>query len=127
MKAKTQYGDFEGSVSADISDLLSEGNSNIEKIGKFFELDEKRFKIVGLSIFGTSNFGVSLICVDNEKSTNEKEHIVSMMCNTDDDEGEELLDNLFKRFHIVLYPRNDKEYSILEPDEEVNFSDYHKN
>jgi hypothetical protein len=126
MKAKTQYSDFEGSVAADVSDFLSEGVSNLDKIGKFFELDEKRFKIVGLSISGINNFIISLICVDNEKSTNEKEHIVSMRYNTEDNEGKEMLDNLFKRLNIILYSRFDEKYPNLELDQEVYFSDYHK-
>lgn len=124
MKARVQYNDFEGTVAADISDGIGGINGDdLEAIGKYFDLDEKRFKIVGLSIYGTSEFSISLICVDKQKSTNVKEHLVNMICKLEDEK--EILNSLFKRLHIVLYDRFDDKYINADYDQEVLFSDFH--
>lgn len=125
MKADVQYNDFRGQVAADISDYLGQkSGDHLESIGKYFKLDETRFKIVGLSIYGTENIYISLICVDKEKSTVDKEHIVSM--SVDLDEGKEILSILFKRLHIVLHDKFDDKYSKLEYDESVHYVDFHQ-
>jgi hypothetical protein len=125
MKADVQYNDFKGTVSADISDALGGmGSDDLETIGRYFNLNAERFKIVGLSLYGTDGFYISLICVDKEKSTEQKEHIVSMSCDIDNEK--EILDILFKRLHIVLYDKFDEKYPNLNYDEEVNFSDFHE-
>lgn len=124
MKAQVQYNDFEGTTAADISDGLGGVHGDdLERIGKYFNLDENRFKIVGISIYGTNEFSISLICIDIERSTDKKEHIVSMLCEVDDEK--EILDILFKRLHIVLYDRFDDKYVNMDYDSEVRFSDYH--
>ncbi|MDO9581044.1 MAG: hypothetical protein Q7J06_10855 [Bacteroidales bacterium] len=124
MKAQIPYNDFEGSVAADISDGLGKVHGdNLESIGKYFNLDENRFKIVGISIYGTNEFSISLICIDLERSTDKKEHIVSMLCEVDDEK--EILDILFKQLHIVLYDKFDVKYVNMDYDSEVRFSDYH--
>jgi hypothetical protein len=124
MKAQVPYNDFEGSVAADISDgLRGVHGDNLERIGKYFNLDENRFKIVGISIYGTNEFSISLICIDLERSTDKKEHIVSMLCEVDDEK--EILDILFKQLHIVLYDKFDDKYVNMDYDSEVRFSDYH--
>lgn len=124
MKAQVQYNDFLGTVAADISDGLGgvQGD-DLESIGKYFNLDESRFKIVGLSIYGTNEFSISLICIDKNKSSDKKEHLVSMLCEVDDEK--EILDILFKRLHLVLYDRFDDKYVNMDYDSEVRFSDYH--
>jgi hypothetical protein len=124
MKAHVQYNDFEGTVAADISDGLGGvPGDDLESIGKYFNLDENRFKIVGLSIYGTNEFSISLICIDKKRSTDQKEHLVSMSCEVDDEK--EILDILFKRLHIVLYDRFDDKYVNMNYDSEIRFSDYH--
>jgi hypothetical protein len=124
MKAQVQYNDFEGTVAADISDGLGGVHGDdLESIGKYFNLDENKFKIVGISIYGTNEFSISLICIDIERSTDKKEHIVSMSCEVDDEK--EILDILFKRLHIVLYDKFDDKYVNMDYDSEVRFSDYH--
>lgn len=65
-----------------------------------------------------------LFCVDKEKSTDEKEHIVNMSCEINDDI--EILDILFKRLHIVIHDKYDEKSVNLDYDEEVNYSDFHK-
>ncbi|TDN80805.1 hypothetical protein DET49_13017 [Salegentibacter sp. 24] len=123
MKAKTQYNDFLGTVAADISDGLSRNGDDLNSIAKHFELDTDRFKIVGLSVYGTENFRVSLICVDNEKSTAEKEHIVKISLEIADER--EILDVIFKRLNIVLHNQFEREYLEKDYDEEASFSDFH--
>lgn len=126
MKANVQYNDFKGTASADISDFLGgAGGDDMEGLAKYFNLNQKRFTPIGISIYGTDKFYVSLVCVDKEKSTNEKEHIVNMSCEVEDEK--EILDILFKRLHIVLHNKFDDKYPDMEYDEEVNYSDFHEN
>ena len=121
MKAAVQYDDFVGTVAADISDFLGYSN-DIDSLTKCFNIDETRFKAIGISIRGADAFFVSLLCVDKEKSIDDKEHIVSI----DIEKENENLDFLFKRLHIVLYPKFDNKYSNLNCDEEITYSDCHK-
>lgn len=122
MDASVQYNDFKGTAAADISDYLPHGD-NIGSIARYFKLDMQRFKPVGISIYGVKKFRISLICVDNERSEQGKEHIVKMYCDTSDDD--EILNTLFKRLNVVLYNRFDTHYPALDYDEEASFSDYH--
>jgi hypothetical protein len=125
MKANVQYNDFTGTASADISDFLGgAGGDDVEGLSKYFDLNYDRFTPVGISIYGTENFGISLICVDKEKSTEEKEHIVKMSCNVEDQK--EIIDILFKRLNVTLFDKYDKKYPNMEYDQEVNFDDYHE-
>lgn len=119
MKANVLYNDFIGTASADISDSLgSPGGDDLTSIGRYFGLDEKRFEIVGLSIYGVSRTSISLLCVDKTKSTPEKEYIVYMHCDQIDQKDENpILKSLFKRFHIVLHNRHDDKYPELSYDE----------
>jgi hypothetical protein len=124
MKANVSYNDFNGSVAADISDGLSQfAGDTLKSIGRFFNLDENRFDIIGLSIYGTKDFSISLLCVDKIKSIDGNEHIVSMKYDIGDDKVS--LDILFKRLHIVLHERFDNKYPELNYTEEVRFSDFH--
>ena len=112
MKASVQYNDFTGTVAADISDSLGAmAGDDLETIATYFNLDKNRFKIVGISIYGRSEFNVSLICVDKEKSNNNKEK-------------KEILKVLFKRLHIVLHDKFDTKYVDLDYDEEAHLSDF---
>lgn len=125
MKANVQYNDFVGTVAADISDHLSKyAGDTLKSIGRYFKLDEKRFDIIGFSIYGTDSFSISLICVDKNKSKEGENHIVSMMYDIGDDK--ENLDMIFKRLHIVLHQKYDEKYPNLDYNEEVNFSDFHE-
>ncbi|MDN3582420.1 hypothetical protein [Mucilaginibacter flavus] len=125
MKADVQYNDFKGTAAADISDFLgSKFGDNLESFGRYFKLDLERFKVIGISIYGTENFYISLFCVDKQKSTTVKEHIVSMSIDVDD--KKEILDFLFKRLHVVLHSRFDEKYPNLRYDEEIDYSDFHE-
>lgn len=123
MKADVQYNDFKGSAAADISDYIAVNfASGLKGIGHYFNIDTERFTPIGISIYGTENFSVSLYCVDSERSTPEKEFIVKISIDRD----KNLLDILFKRLHIVLHDRHDKKYPTLDYDEEANYEDFHE-
>lgn len=125
MKADVQYNDFKGTAAADISDFLgSRYADGLTGFAKYFKIDEDRFEIIGISVYGTKNFYISFYCVDKKKSTPEKEHIVSMSMDIEDDK--EILSFLFKRLHVVLHSRFDKKYAELTYDEEVNYEDFHE-
>jgi len=125
MIASTHYDDFKGTVSADIAGTLRDADGDkMKKLATFFDLNLERFEPIGISLFGTSGFSVSLICVDKEKSTKEKEHIVSMFCEVENEK--EIIEILFQRFHIVLHNRFDKKYPNLDFNEEVNYNDVHE-
>lgn len=124
MKANTSYNDFKGSVSADISDSLSKlSGDSLQSIGKYFELNEERFELVGLSITGTDDFNISLICIDKTKSKVNQECIVKMEFENTKSKG--LLKLLFKNLNFVLYQQFDDKYSNLSFDKVLNFSDFH--
>jgi hypothetical protein len=124
MKADVQYNDFVGTAAADISDFLgSKFGDDLESFGKYFKIDETRFKVIGISIYGTDEFGISFLCVDKQRSTEENEHIVKMSMDIEDDK--EILGFLFKRLHIVLHSKFDNKFPSLDYYEEVNYIDYH--
>ena len=125
MKAKVQYNDLEGNVAADINDFLSGPSSDdLKSIGKFFGLNQERFEIIGLSIYGSSDFLISLICVDKERSDEYNEHIVKML--VEHKESNNILEILFKILHIVFHNKFDDKYQNSSYSEEVNFSDFHE-
>ncbi len=124
MVASTHYCDFKGTVSADIPDAF--GNSTedeIKSLARIFKLNLNRFNPIGISLYGTGGFSVSLLCVDKERSTEEKEHIVSMSCEVENEK--EIIALLFKRLHIVLHNSFDDKYPDLDYDEKVSYSDFH--
>ena len=45
-------------------------------LAKCFNLNQERFTPIGISIYGTDGFYISLLCFDKEKSTDQKEHII---------------------------------------------------
>ena len=124
MKTSVQYNDFTGSVSADLSDFFQATSANgLDKVAEYFKLDVHRFNLVGLSIYGTDELGLSLRCVDLKKSTDEKEFIVDLRT---DLKGYNVLDFLFKRLHISLHSKYDKKYLEvnLDADIEGNLGEY---
>lgn len=127
MKAEVHYNDFTGSIAADISDRIAANKGNyISSIGEYFDVDQERFKVVGVSVSGICDFNVTLICVDKEKSTTIKEHIVKMVMNLDEDGQKAMLKLLFKRVNVMLFDAGETHYPTLECDEEIAFSDFHK-
>ena|SRR5690554_397395 len=125
MKANVQYNDFIGTAAADISDNLgSKYGNHLDSFGKYFNLDGERFKVIGISIFGTDSFQISLMCIDKQRSTKYEEYIVKMSMPLENEK--DILDFLFKRLNIVLHYKFDKKYEDLDYDEEVRYSDFHE-
>jgi hypothetical protein len=121
MKASTQYNDLVGTAAADISYGFLQ--SNLNAIANAYNLDQNRFTLVGLHLYGVNPPRLSLICVDNERSEEGNEHIVKMAI---DDDRNDILSFLFERLNIVLYPRFDRTYPSLDYNEEAMFSDFHE-
>lgn len=115
MKADTQYGDLKGTASADISDFIGKDN-DLQDLCEIFNLDRNRYKIIGISISGTMDFSGALICIDREKSKNQREHIVKIYLNKLD---EPIFDLLFKRFEVILFDRFEQEYQERDYDETI--------
>lgn len=126
MKASVQYNDFKGTAAADISDSISVnfGGDTLESFSNFFKIDKKRFKIVGISFYGTDRPSISLLCVDLVQSNKDKEHIVSM--SLDWNHKKHPLEVLFKRFDVVLHEKFDDKYPLLDYNEEIRYEDYHE-
>lgn len=115
MKASTQYTDLTGTVAADISDFTTRSNQLVE-LASHFNIDQTKYKVVGMSVYGVEKFHVQFICVDIERSKEGNEHIVTINIGT----NENILPLLFKRLHIVLYNRYDEKYRNLDENEEIN-------
>jgi len=120
MKADASYNDLVGTVAADIADTTTMHNE-LSELGILFKLDKNRFTLIGLSLYGTKSISLSLLCIDKQKSTGDKEHIVSIMVDRDE---KNILEKLFKRLHIVLYKKYDEKYSELNISEEARLSDF---
>ncbi|SDH78796.1 hypothetical protein [Myroides phaeus] len=127
MKAEVHYNDFTGSIAADISDRIAANKGNyISSIGEYFGIDKERFKVVGISMSGITSFNLTLICVDNEKSSPLKEHIVKMNVSLDVEGQKTMLELLFKRINVMLFDAGENHYPSLECDEEVAYEDFHQ-
>lgn len=125
MKANVSYNDFTGTSAADIADHISGYHGdNLKSIAQHLGLNQNRFELIGLSIYGTDEFSISLLCVDKEQQENGENVIVSMMF--DGDEELVKLNNLFKRLDIVLHEKYDDKYPTLNSSKEVRFSDFHE-
>lgn len=127
MKAKVQYNDFVGSVAADISDSIAAKKGNyISSIGEYFNVNQEKFKVVGVSLSGIHNFEITLVCIDKEKSTPTKEHLVKMNLDLDELGQKQMLDLLFKRLNFVLFDAGQEAYSNASCDEVIDFHDFHQ-
>ncbi len=115
MKAKTHYRDLEGTASADISDFIA-SNNYLQDLCDTFNLDKNKYKILGVAISGTKDLLGSLICLDNEKSTSEREHIVKIELQNVE---EPIIDFLFKQFEVILFSREAKHYEVNEYNETI--------
>ena len=71
MKPSVQYNDRKGHAAADIA------NIDYNQIAELCNLGE-RYTIIGISLYGTDEISVSLICKDNEQSTDDKEILVDV-------------------------------------------------
>ena len=91
------------------------------QLATYFGTDQTRFKAVGLSLYGIDNSYVSFICVDNNRSTAEKEHLVTI--SIDKTKHEKIQELIFKRLHIVLFDnKDDEKYLDHQLDEQYSLS-----
>lgn len=124
MKAHTSYNDFSGSVSADISDQIAKSKpSTLETIGDYFKVNKERFKIIGLSIYGTGNFQISLFCIDKLRTKEGENFIIQMRM--DQFGGSPLFKLLFKNLEIILHDKSNPCHDILRIDEVDTYNYYH--
>jgi len=117
MKASVQYNDFKGTAAADISDF-----SNLNDFLKSRGVDTERYNAIGADFYaGYSDFfSASIICVDNERSTEEKKYIVNIGFERELTKDEFF--DLFKRFNVIISQRFGG-YENMEIDEEFTFDD----
>jgi hypothetical protein len=118
MAPDTPNTDLVGKVTADITDHIT--MTQLENLAEDFEVDTKRYDVKGLNIYGTENLFVSFICVDKEKSSEEKEHIVEIR--VDDDAGIEFGD-LFKHLSIELTYKYTRQYEGCTIDETIDLDE----
>lgn len=120
MKAQVQYGDMVGTAAADISDFA---NNDLQQVAINLGVDTKRFKIVGVALYGLDVSSISLICEDLSKSNEQSKHMVKLYVDLED-ENKDVISDIFKRLAVVLYLRRDEEYPAIDQYEELNLQDF---
>lgn len=117
MKATVQYNDFIGTSAADISD-----HSNLNAFLANRGIDTDRYDAIGANFYsGYSHFfSASIICIDNEQSTDQKKHIVKLSFESEFGVSEFL--DLFKRLEVVVTKKYGG-YQDHEIDEEITVDD----
>ncbi len=120
MKASTQYNDFIGTSSADISD-----HTDLTKFLASRGVDIKRYDPIGASFYhGYSDFfSASIICIDKQKSTDSKPHITTI--HFEDEFNHNEFFDLFKRFNVIITKKYDG-HQDREVDEEITIDDRKK-
>ncbi len=116
MNASVKYNDFQGTVSADISD----GNRlNEYLIGK--GVDIKKYDAIGASFYANYNdsFKVSFMCIDNEKSNETKKHI-TQICFEEDEFSKDEFFEMFKRLNVLITQKYG-DFENMDIDESILF------
>lgn len=110
MKPSVQYNDKIGHASADIAGI------NYEQIAQKCNLGD-RYTIIGVSLHGTYDISVSLLCKDNEESTDENEVLVHIYPSVD-----LKVNNVLERLNVTINITNDAKYDDpnLDTIREVN-------
>jgi hypothetical protein len=109
MKASVQYNDKIGHATADISGI------DFNQIAEKCNLGQK-YTIIGVSLYGTHEMSVTLICRDNEVSTDEKEVLVDVYPQVD-----LVVSDVLERLNVTINISDDAKYDNpnLETDKEV--------
>lgn len=117
MKANTQYNDFIGTAAADISD-----HSNLRDFLNSRKVDTDRYKPIGATFYHSYNdfFNGSIICVDEQRSTDTEPYIVQLHFEAEFTH-EEFFD-LFKRFNVMVTDKHGG-YQDREINEEITIDD----
>lgn len=116
MIANTQYNDFKGTVSADICI-----NMVLNNLLKSHNINTKQFSPIGFNIARSYEKvdRFSIICIDLEKSSDQKNHIVNFFL--EDSFNNEDFFKLFERFNLIMFTTDFKD-SNIEFDEEVSIN-----
>ena len=123
MEARTQYTDLRGFAAADVSGRISQQANCLADVAEYLKLDTNKLELVGLSFYGVVNRSISLICVDKERSTEEKEYLVTVMIDREGDERVDIRD-VIERLHVLVFDKRDERYLDQEIDREMRLSDY---
>lgn len=110
MKPSVQYNDRIGHASADIAGIDYDAIAGRCNLGE-------RYTIIGISLYGTRNISVSLLCRDNDESTPENEVLVHVYPNIDLS-----VNSVLERLNVTINITNDPRYDDPELDtvREVN-------
>lgn len=98
MKASVQYNDRIGHASADIAGI------DYDAISERCNLGDK-YKIIGISLYGTRDIRVSFLCIDNEESTPDNEVLVHVFPAIDLE-----IRNVLERLNVTINITNDRRY-----------------
>jgi hypothetical protein len=117
MKANVQYNDFLGTAAADIADGFDLDQFLLDR-----GIDVVRYKAIGANFYhGYSDFfSASIICLDQEKSTEQNPYIVAISFEAEF--THENFFNLFKRFNVVINKKYNG-YGDFDLKEEIVFDD----
>lgn len=117
MKASVPYSDLIGTASASL-DSLSDLNDFLD----LRQVDTDRYSAIGASFYAhdVDVFKAYIICLDNEKSTKEKKHIVKIGFEAEFDKEEFF--ELFKGFEVVVSMKNGG-FQNKEIDESITIDD----
>ncbi len=110
MKPSVQYNDRIGHASADIAGI------NYDQIAQKCNLEE-RYTIIGISLYGTNEISVSLLCKDNEESSENNEVLVHVYPSID-----LKVNNVLERLNVTINITNNTKYDNpnLDTIREVN-------
>jgi len=110
MQASVQYDDFIGTAAADISDDYTILNKCLKARG----VDIERYESIGAKFHAIYEecFSVSIICIDKQKTTDEKSHLVAIKL--EQEFGNEDFFKLFKRFAMVIFRQGTSTAEITE-------------
>jgi hypothetical protein len=98
MKPTVQYNDRIGHASADIAGI------DYDQIAQKCNLGQ-RYTIIGISLYGTQQISVSLLCRDNKESTDENEVLVHVYPNID-----LTVNNVLERLNVTINISNNNKY-----------------
>lgn len=117
MKASVPYSDLAGTASASL-----DSPSDLNDFLVSRQVDTDRYSAIGASFYAhdIDVFSAAILCLDNEKSTEEKNHIVKFEFEAEFDKEEFF--ELFKGFEVVVTMKN-KAFQNLEIDERITIDD----
>lgn len=102
MKPSVQYNDKIGHASADVAGI------DYNRIAERCNLGD-RYTIIGISLYGTRDISVSLLCRDNVESTPENEVLVHVYPSVDLS-----VSSVLERLNVTINITNDRRYDDPE-------------